>query len=658
VDDPSFTEALGHFHAGRLREAGDLCARLRASDPSHVEAWHLGGVIAERQGDLATATALIQCAVDLCADHAEARRNLGALLARQGRTVEALAQFEAARRLRPDDVATLNDLANARSDSGNPPDAIEAWRASLRRQPGQPAIQFKFAVASQSSGNIEEAAVAYRRCLDLEPGRAEAWLRLGHALSILCRPEEALACYCEAEARGAGERAAVMAAGMLCPMALSLGDLDRRRSTMADGFAGLARRSVKLRDPLAEIGLTNFYLAYHGRDNRALNEAAVRFYLDACPDLAWSAPHLAEQSRPPRPRIGFISSFFHNHSTGKALRGFIEHRDRSCVEAILFRTDGPDDAVAQAMAKAADKVILLPRDLAAARKLIAAERLDFLLYADIAADPLTYFLAFARLARMQAATWGHADTSGIPAIDHYISWREWEPPDGASQYSERLIAMDHPPTCYSAPVRLPSPLRRADLGLPEDVPFYFCPHNVVKFHPAFDDILADLLSRDPSGIIAIPAGHVAAWTDVLKARLAAACGGDFARVRFLPRLPYADYLEALKLADALLDPMHFCGGITSLEALALGCPIVTLPGRFMRGRMTLGFYRRMGHLDLVASDPNDYVAIAIRLANDSTWRERQREKIAQRADVLFDDIGAVREFEALAINLIAAAYLP
>ncbi len=660
LGDSVFVEALDHFRAGRLEEAGHLCTRLREVRPDHVEAWHLGGVIAERQGDLLLAVTLIRRALALQPDHAEAQRNLGALLARQGRTAKALPHFEAALRLRAQDVATLNDLASARSEIGDAPGAIDAWQQSLNLQPDQAAIQFKFAVACQNEGRIDEAAAAYRRCTVLEPARAEVWLRLGHALSILCRPEEAVACYREAENRGAGDRAAVMAAAMLVPMENSSGDIAQRRQAMADGLTALTRRAIKLRDPFAEIGLTNFYLAYHGRDNRALNEHVAQFYLGACPELAWAAPQPANRIRRAgaRVRVGFLSSFFYSHSTGKALRGFIERRDLDRFEAILFRCGGRDDGEAQALAGTADKTINLPRDLPAARQLVAAEKLDLLLYADPAADPFTYFLAYSRLAPVQAATWGHADTTGIPAIDHYISGRDWEPPDAAGQYSEHLVAMTHLPTCFSRPEAGPNAVHRADLGLPEDVPLYFCPHNVVKFHPDFDRLIAALLARDPRGLLAIPEGHVAAWTGVLKRRLAAACGDSFARVRFLPRLPYADFLGALRLADALLDPMHFCGGITSLEALALALPIVTLPGDFMRGRMTYGFYRRMGHLDLVASDPAHYVDLAVRLANDPTWRRHQRDQIARRAPVLFDDVAAVREFEAVVIALIDRACLP
>lgn len=658
VGTVSLAEVLSHFQAGRLPDAERLCADLRGAEPANAEAWHLGGVIAERLGNLNLGVALVQKAVALRPGGAEARRNLGSLLARQGRITEALPHFEAASRLLPKDPGVLNDLARARNDLGDTSGAIEAWRGSLERSPKQPAIEFSLAVACQNLGRIKDAAAAYRACVELDPARGEAWLRLGHALSILCRPDDALACYREAEARGLRTRAAVMAVATLAPMEASTEALERRRTELGAGFTVLSRAPMALRDPYSEIGLTNFYLAYHGRDNRALNEAAARFYLAASPGLAWTAQHLASegQSRPARPRVGFLSPFFYSHSTGKMLRGLIERRDRASYEAILLRAGGQDDGIWRAMAGAADKTYDLPRNLAAARVTIAAQKLDLLLYTDIAADPFTYFLAFSRLARVQATTWGHADTSGIPAIDHYISWRDWEPPGAAAQYSERLVLMTNPPTCFARPATVPMPIGRAALGIADAAPFYFCPHNLVKFHPDFDRVLADLLARDTRAVIAIPQGHVDAWTDLLKRRLRDACGSDFDRLRFLPRMPHGDFLGALKLADALLDPMHFCGGITSLEAFAIGCPIVTWPGAFMRGRMTYGFYRRMRHLDLIAAGPTDYVEIAFRLANDPAWREQQRAAIAEKAAVLFDDIAAVREFEAVLAGLAAGRY--
>ena len=85
------------------------------------------------------------------------------------------------------------------------------------------------------------------------------------------------------------------------------------------------------------------------------------------------------------------------------------------------------------------------------------------------------------------------------------------------------------------------------------------------------------------------------------------------------------------MADVILDPPFFGGGNTSYEAFAMGLPIVTWPGSFMRGRVTEGCYRQMGFTELVADSLDSYVEIALRLANDDVWRERVKNEIAARS---------------------------
>jgi predicted O-linked N-acetylglucosamine transferase (SPINDLY family) len=84
---------------------------------------------------------------------------------------------------------------------------------------------------------------------------------------------------------------------------------------------------------------------------------------------------------------------------------------------------------------------------------------------------------------------------------------------------------------------------------------------------------------------------------------------------------------------------------TSLEAFALGTPVVTLPAGFQRGRHTQAMYRRMGLDDLVASDAKSYVDLALKLANEPEYREAVRGRIQQASHVLFEDAQVVREFE-------------
>jgi predicted O-linked N-acetylglucosamine transferase (SPINDLY family) len=112
------------------------------------------------------------------------------------------------------------------------------------------------------------------------------------------------------------------------------------------------------------------------------------------------------------------------------------------------------------------------------------------------------------------------------------------------------------------------------------------------------------------------------------------------RVVLLPPLNRAGFLEMNAVLDVLLDPPHFGGGNTTLEAMAAGTPVVTWPSNYLKGRITAGLYERMGHAGLVAESHAHYVEIAARLGRDEAFRRESRAEIAGLAGVLFDDRGA------------------
>jgi CRISPR-associated protein Csy1 len=119
------------------------------------------------------------------------------------------------------------------------------------------------------------------------------------------------------------------------------------------------------------------------------------------------------------------------------------------------------------------------------------------------------------------------------------------------------------------------------------------------------------------------------------------------RLRILAPLPHDDYLRVNLLCDAMLDTLHWSGGNTSLDALACGLPVVTLPGAFMRGRQSHTMLRMAGVPELVASDRADYVAIASRLARDAAWRGALAARIRDGRHLLFDTRAPIEAFAKL-----------
>ena len=286
-----------------------------------------------------------------------------------------------------------------------------------------------------------------------------------------------------------------------------------RRAEVMASLNNLLELGVQLEDPQREVGMTNFYFAYQDVNDIELQSLTAKFYLSACPKLGWTAPHCSALATPSdgRLRIGFVSSSLFEHTIGKFYHGVIQKLSRDRFEVVAVRPPQDADAIGDAIGRDADRNVEIPYDLYRARDLIADERLDILFYPDIGMTPLTYFLAFARLAPVQCVSWGHPVTTGIPAIDYFISANSIEPHDAQTHYSERLILLDQLPTYYWRPHHAATPFTRADMGFPEDVKLYVCPQSLFKLHPDFDLVLATLLRRDPKARLILLSGIHRHW---------------------------------------------------------------------------------------------------------------------------------------------------
>jgi predicted O-linked N-acetylglucosamine transferase (SPINDLY family) len=112
-----------------------------------------------------------------------------------------------------------------------------------------------------------------------------------------------------------------------------------------------------------------------------------------------------------------------------------------------------------------------------------------------------------------------------------------------------------------------------------------------------------------------------------------------------PFIPHARYLHLNALCDVMLDTLHWSGGNTSLDALAAGLPLVTLPGELMRGRQSQAMLRALGTTELIARDVPDYIEIALALGADRERRRELSQRIAAGREVLFERDEPIRALE-------------
>jgi hypothetical protein len=120
------------------------------------------------------------------------------------------------------------------------------------------------------------------------------------------------------------------------------------------------------------------------------------------------------------------------------------------------------------------------------------------------------------------------------------------------------------------------------------------------------------------------------------------------RVQFIARMGRQQLLAIARSATAVLDTFPFGGGVTSLQTLAMGAALVTLPSHFLSGRLTLGMYKELNlgpSLDCcVASNATHYASLSLRLARDPEYRRKVRRRTMEESHRLFENEESVEEW--------------
>lgn len=621
----------------RLRSV-DLAADLEAAF-LHARAQAAAGRLQEARDEL---RALLG---RLPQDSAVARMHLAAVEERLGDREAAMESLAVAARLAPADVDVCLRLARLQATLARPQQALRSVHEALARAPSTAAQWRDIAQLFAEHFEWQQAQHAIERATTLDPGepRAEALAAVTHQeLGDMGAAMRALE---RAAVRAPHDLHIAVARRLMLPQVYEdIDDLAAWRKRYEEGLAQLVRELPRwmphARD-VFDLNRSNFLLAYQGGDDREPQRAYSSF-VGALAGEAWP------QGREPiarrfdgsrRLRVGFASSFFRDCTIGRYFERWITGLDPRRFERFVYHAGPLSDDFTRRIAGASEHFALLREGSLAAARRLRSDALDVLVHPEVGMDPFGYVLAALRLAPVQLAAWGHPVTTGSGQIDFYLTVDAMEPPDGDAHYVERLLRLPGPGVDYAMPP--PAPLMaRGDFGLPENGRIYACPQSLFKVHPGMDAVFAGILAADPQAVLVFfeAVGRAATERFAARVRRALAALGvpEGARLRFMPRMGGAQFRALLALADVVVDTMHWSGGNTSLDAFAAGTPVVTLPGRYMRGRQTAAMLSMMGLPELVVDSPQGLAAAAVGAARDRERNAWLRERVAAGRGALFD----------------------
>jgi predicted O-linked N-acetylglucosamine transferase (SPINDLY family) len=220
-----------------------------------------------------------------------------------------------------------------------------------------------------------------------------------------------------------------------------------------------------------------------------------------------------------------------------------------------------------------------------------------------------------RAAPVQATFLGYPGSTGVPHIDWIVADPVVAPPEDAGLYSEKIARFPHTVFCFAPEVDYPFP-RYTAAHAQRPITFGSF-NNVPKLTPHTLRLWADVLKAVPGSRLLLKAPSFKDPGAVRRFREQfAGLGIAENRLEFRGPTGLADMMAEYADVDIALDPVPYNGGTTTLQALWMGTPVLTLLGGHFVSRMGASFMQAAGLPDWVASSDADYVARAQRLAAD------------------------------------------
>lgn len=646
-------EADNAFRAGDLAKAQDLYLAALDAKPGWAAVHNNLAMVLRQSGDRVGAEGQFRAALVVDPGLVGALSNLGALLTEAGNITEAKPILEHARALAPDNPGVLYNGASVFMALQEYEAAAEALEKSIAANPSFGQAHVNLGLCYRSLGNLNAAKDSYQRAIAIEaplveahinlaavladlgdvegaifagqgairlnPDAPEAHYNLGNAYNAVPDFERALSHYEKALSLKPDHREATN------NRARSLWSLGR-----VDEAYGSMRRTLELDTnyPAAHSNLI-FKAQYDPAQSPVMVYAEARKWSDqhatAVP-FAYPRPANDEADRPLR--VGYLSPHLTSHPVGYFLEPVLTNHDPKQVEAICYSDTSKDDPqVAKLKASGVSWVNVLGDTDDTLAQRIRDDRIDILIDLDGHSGPNRLPVFARRVAPLQATWAGYVGTTGLDAMDYLIT--------------------DHRQTVEQ------------DLGLMTEQPVYM-PGNYVTLAPIDDAPTVGPSPSDAKGHVTfgcfnnldkVNAQVIAAWAEVMNAvpgsrllliafdlgdtnvrtRIAsmfASHGIVALRLDFRGKCPRAELLEAYNDIDIALDTFPYSGGLTTLEALWMGVPVITkADGDRFASRHSVTHLTAVGLSECIADDAADYVARAVALAANASRRSVLRETL-------------------------------
>jgi protein O-GlcNAc transferase len=613
--------ATAHHQAGRLLEAEVVCKKILQISPAHPDALNLMGMIAYQIGMYDVAAVFLGSVIEVAPQLADAHNNLGVVLMAQGQVAEAAASYQTAISLQPRHPNAHYNLGNALKDLGKLTEAIASYRKAVLLSPNNAELHNNLAYVLQAQGKLTEAIASYLKALKINPNLIEVHYNLADALREFGQLDEAVAF----------GRLALLIKPDCAESYSGLGNSLQAQGKLDEAIACYRQAlSIKPDSAITYSNLLHILSLDINTDAKQLfaEHQAFAERFEAPLRAGWQA-HTNSKDPDRCLQVGFVSGDFRDHPVASFLEPVLVNfaKEKSLSLHAYYTGELHDDVTQRLRGYFSRWNVVNKLDDTQLDNKIRSDHIDILF--DLSAHTCNNrLLTFARKpAPIQISWMGYPGTTGLQSMDYYFTDRFLLPPGKFDEkFTEKLVHLPASapflPAADAPPVNT---LPALDNGYVTFGSF----NRLNKFNQPVIALWSQLLRALPNAQMLLGAMSENGNDEILIDWFAQE-GIDRARLTFHPRSSIPTYLALHHQVDICLDTFPYAGGTTTLHALWMGVPTLTLAGTTVAGRTGACILGHVGLDAFVAQDAAAFVQQGLSLVADLKSLAHQRSELRQR----------------------------
>ena len=559
-------------------------------------------------------------ALELKPDYLDAHNNLGILLLEAKRLPEAETSFRRALELKPDYPDAHNNLGILFMETNRLSESVAACRRALELKPAYADAYTNLGNALKDLGQLDSAVASYRRAIELKPDYADAHNNLGNALQYQGKLDKAVEHYNKALSIRPDYAVAHNNLGAALKDQGKLGEAIEhyhKALSFKPDYSEAHSSVIFTLDLAANTDMSELY-----RERKKWDEA------HAAPLCQHDLVHTNDLTPTRSLRVGYVSADFRTHSAARVFGGMLTQYDRSQFEIFAYSNHkGEDDEITELFRKN----VTVWRNIAdlsdeEVAKLIREDRIDILV--DLSGHSAgNRLLVFARKpAPIQITAWGYATGTGMRAMDVFFTDPVMVPPQEKQYFTEEIRYL---PSVVGSFFTEKLPDVNELPALSDGVVTFGSFNRLVKVSEEAYRAWAEVLLAMPRSRLILKApelNNASARERVAGYFTKAGVAAD--RIIMLKGSSWHEHMQTYNQIDLALDPFPHGGGVTALEGLVMGVPVINLRWPTMTGRLSASIMTTLGLPDWIAETQEEYVDLAIQKATDlqslSTLRQKLR----------------------------------